>query len=121
MNNVIESQISQYISGKLIKNRIILSEAFNMRCEKISLDNIDSVIDLIRASKNPDVAKEGLMNSFNLSEKQAQAILEMRLQRQTGLEIEKVLEEFEGKNFALERKTFVEEEKSFVPIPIQVA
>ena len=44
MNNVIESQISQYISGKLIKNRIILSEAFNMRCEKISLDNNETFV-----------------------------------------------------------------------------
>ena len=61
---------------------------------KIALDNIDAVIELIKASKNPDAAKEGLMNSFNLSEKQAQAILEMRLQRLTGLEVEKVLEEY---------------------------
>ena len=61
---------------------------------KIALDNIDAVIELIKASKSPDAAKEGLMNSFNLSEKQAQAILEMRLQRLTGLEVEKVLEEY---------------------------
>ena len=61
---------------------------------KIALDNIDAVIELIKSSKNPDAAKEGLMNSFNLSEKQAQAILEMRLQRLTGLEVEKVLEEY---------------------------
>ena len=63
---------------------------------KIALDNIDAVIELIKASKNPDVAKEGLMNNFNLSEKQAQAILEMRLQRLTGLEVDKVLEEYKG-------------------------
>jgi len=61
---------------------------------KIALDNIDAVIELIKASKNPDAAKEGLMNSFNLSEKQAQAILEMRLQRLTGLEVDKILEEY---------------------------
>ena len=47
---------------------------------KIALDNIDEVINIIRGSKNPTLAKEGLMNSFNLSEVQAQAILEMRLQ-----------------------------------------
>ena len=61
---------------------------------KIALDNIDAVIKLIKASKNPDAAKEGLMNGFNLSEKQAQAILDMRLQRLTGLEVDKVLEEY---------------------------
>jgi len=61
---------------------------------KIALDNIDAVIELIKASKNPEVAKEGLMNNFNLSEKQAQAILEMRLQRLTGLEVDKILEEY---------------------------
>ena len=61
---------------------------------KIALDNIDKVIKLIRASKNPEAAKEGLMNGFNLSEKQAQAILEMRLQKLTGLEVDKVVEEY---------------------------
>ena len=63
---------------------------------KIALDNIDAVIELIKASKNPEAAKEGLMNNFNLSEKQAQAILEMRLQRLTGLEVDKILEEYKG-------------------------
>ena len=61
---------------------------------KIALDNIDKVIELIRASKNPEAAKEGLMNGFNLSEKQAQAILEMRLQKLTGLEVDKVIAEY---------------------------
>ena len=61
---------------------------------KIALDNIDAVIKLIKASKNPDAAKEGLMNSFSLSEKQSQAILDMRLQRLTGLEVDKILEEY---------------------------
>ena len=61
---------------------------------KIALDNIDAVIKLIKASKNPDAAKEGLMNGFSLSEKQAQAILDMRLQRLTGLEVDKILEEY---------------------------
>ena len=61
---------------------------------KIALDNIDEVIEVIRGSKDPTQAKEGLMNSFDLSEKQAQAILDMRLQRLTGLEVEKVIEEY---------------------------
>jgi len=61
---------------------------------KIALDNIDRVIEVIRESKDPKQAKEGLMNSFNLSEIQAQAILDMRLQRLTGLEVKKVVEEY---------------------------
>ncbi len=61
---------------------------------KIALDNIDEVIVIIRGSKDPTHAKEGLMNAFNLSEKQSQAILDMRLQRLTSLEVDKVVEEY---------------------------
>ena len=56
----------------------------------IALDHLDEVISLIRSSKTPDEAKDGLMTTFNLSEIQAKAILEMRLQRLTGLEREKI-------------------------------
>ena len=61
---------------------------------KIALDNIDDIIKIIRNSKDPSQAKEGLMNGFNLSAKQSQAILDMRLQKLTGLEVEKVVEEY---------------------------
>ena len=61
---------------------------------KIALDNIDEVIKIIRGSKNPTQAKEGLINGFNLSEIQAQAILDMRLQKLTSLEVEKVVSEY---------------------------
>ena len=61
---------------------------------KIALDNIEEVIKIIRGSKNPIQAKEGLMNSFNLSDIQSQAILDMRLQKLTGLEVEKVVTEY---------------------------
>ncbi len=61
---------------------------------KIALDNLDRVIALIRASKTPKDAKEALMAKFSLSEVQAQAILEMRLQRLTNLEREKINEEY---------------------------
>ena len=61
---------------------------------KTALDNIDAVIKVIRGSKNPTQAKEGLINSFGLSEIQSQAILEMRLQKLTGLEVEKVVAEY---------------------------
>lgn len=57
---------------------------------KIALDNIDAVIKLIRASQSDDEAREGLMKNFGLSEVQANAILEMRLRRLTGLEREKI-------------------------------
>ncbi len=63
---------------------------------KIALDNIDKIIKIIKKSKDPAQAKEGLMNNFNLSEKQSQAILDMRLQKLTGLETEKVVEEYKG-------------------------
>ena len=61
---------------------------------KIALDNIDEIISIIRGSKNPTMAKEGLMNNFNLSEVQSQAILDMRLQKLTGLEVDKVVTEY---------------------------
>ncbi len=61
---------------------------------KIALDNIDEVIAIIRGSKDPSQAKEGLMNGFDLSEIQSQAILDMRLQRLTGLEVDKVVAEY---------------------------
>src|SRR5215204_1219713 len=59
----------------------------------IALDNLDAVIELIRASADSDVAREGLMEKFELSEEQAQAILDMRLARLTALESEKVRSE----------------------------
>jgi DNA gyrase subunit A len=60
---------------------------------KIALDHIDAVIALIRAAKNPAEAREGLITQFTLSPIQAQAILDMQLQRLTGLERQKILDE----------------------------
>jgi DNA gyrase subunit A len=60
----------------------------------IALDNLDAVINLIRSSRTPDIAREGLMKQFELTEIQAKAILDMRLQRLTGLEREKIKEEY---------------------------
>ena len=62
---------------------------------KIALDNIDAVISLIRASKTTQEAKAGLIEKFNLSDVQAQAILDMRLQRLTGLERDKIEAEYQ--------------------------
>ena len=61
----------------------------------IALDHLDEVINLIRNSKNPDDAKTGLMESFQLTEIQSKAILELRLQRLTGLERDKIRMEFD--------------------------
>ncbi len=61
----------------------------------IALDNLDEVIDLIRSSRDPEIAKAGLIEKFKLSEIQAKAILEMRLQRLTGLEREKIQKEYD--------------------------
>ncbi|MBX2893942.1 MAG: DNA gyrase subunit A [Cyclobacteriaceae bacterium] len=61
----------------------------------IALDHLDEVIALIRSSRDPEIAKTGLMEQFKLSEIQAKAILEMRLQRLTGLEREKIQNEYE--------------------------
>jgi DNA gyrase subunit A len=62
---------------------------------KIALENLDAVIALIKASASPDVARTGLVREFKLSELQAQAILDMRLQRLTGLERDKIIAEYE--------------------------
>ncbi len=61
---------------------------------RIALDNIDAVIELIKKSKDTPTARDGLMEKFKLSEKQANAILEMRLARLTGLERQKIQEEY---------------------------
>ncbi|PIQ97280.1 MAG: DNA gyrase subunit A, partial [Nitrospinae bacterium CG11_big_fil_rev_8_21_14_0_20_56_8] len=60
---------------------------------KIAIDNMDEVVALIRASQDPNEARDGLMTQFGLSEIQAKAILEMRLQRLTGLERQKIMDD----------------------------
>ncbi len=60
----------------------------------IALDNLDAVISLIRSSVDPEEARNGLMTQFGMSEIQAKAVLEMRLQRLTGLERDKIIEEY---------------------------
>jgi DNA gyrase subunit A len=60
----------------------------------IALDHLDEVIKLIRGSANPEEAREGLMSSFGMSEIQARAVLELRLQRLTGMERDKIREEY---------------------------
>ncbi|MGI9544993.1 MAG: DNA gyrase subunit A, partial [Cyclobacteriaceae bacterium] len=73
-----------------------------------ALDHLDEVIALIRNSRDPEIARNGLMQEFDLSEIQAKAILEMRLQRLTGLEREKIQKEYE------EVKALIEELKDIL-------
>ena len=61
----------------------------------IALDHLDEVIALIRSSRTPEEARDGLMNSFGMTEIQARAVLELRLQRLTGMEREKIKQEFD--------------------------
>jgi DNA gyrase subunit A len=61
----------------------------------IALDNLDEVITLIRSSRDPEIARFGLIERFNLSDVQARAILDMRLQRLTGLERDKIVKEYD--------------------------
>ncbi|GAB3169595.1 DNA gyrase subunit A [Telluribacter humicola] len=61
----------------------------------IALDNLDAVINLIRSARDPETAKSGLIEQFGLSEVQAKAILELRLQRLTGLERDKIIKEYD--------------------------
>ncbi len=75
----------------------------------IALDNIDEVIALIKASKDPQTARQGLITKYNLSEIQTKAILDLRLQKLTGLEIDKVLKEYnELKKYIDELKEILE-------------
>lgn len=69
----------------------------------IALDHLDEVISLIRNSKDPEEAKTGLIERFSLSEIQAKAILEMRLQRLTGLERDKILQEYQEVKALIDR------------------
>lgn len=74
---------------------------------RIALDHIDEIIKLIRASQTGEEAKNGLMETFNLSERQAQAILDMRLQRLTGLERDKIEEEYKNLLKLIEELKFI--------------
>jgi DNA gyrase subunit A len=84
-----------------------------------ALDHLDAVIATIRASQTPAEARENLMTGFSLSEVQAQAILEMRLQRLTGLEREKVVEEYRELMALIERLRAILGSDSLVLVEIK--
>ncbi|MGC9512160.1 MAG: DNA gyrase subunit A [Fidelibacterota bacterium] len=79
---------------------------------KIALDNIDEVIKIIRAASGVNEARENLIARFSFSEKQAQAILDMRLQKLTGLERDKIVQEYLEKLKLIEKLNFILENKS---------
>ena len=81
----------------------------------IALDHLDAVITTIRSSRTADIAKAALMDGFSLSDKQAQAILDLRLQRLTGLEREKIQEEYQEvlKTIAYLKSVLADESKIF--------
>jgi len=84
---------------------------------RIALDHLDEVIKLIRASQTTDEAKQGLIERFGLSEIQSQAILDMRLQRLTGLEREKIENEFKELMLKIaELKAILEDEQKILAI-----
>ena len=91
---------------KKAENRAHILEGY-----RIALDNIEEVIALIRGSETPEEARAGLMRDFGLTQPQAQAILEMRLQRLTGLERDKIEAEYKElqKTIAHLRKVLVDE------------
>jgi len=87
---------------------------------KIALTNIDSVIKLIKASKNAEEAKKGLIETYNLSEKQSQAILDMKLQRLTSLEQNKIIEEYESLvKLIIELKEILASEEKILEIMVK--
>lgn len=83
----------------------------------IALDHLDAVITTIRESRTAEIAKEALMSGFKLSDKQAQAILDLRLQRLTGLEREKIEEEYQETLKAIEEyKAILADEQKILNI-----
>ncbi len=87
---------------------------------KIALDHLDAVIALIRAAKNPGEAREGLMAQFGLTQIQAQAILDMQLQRLTGLERQKILDELAELLKTIERlRTILSNDKMLMEIVVR--
>jgi len=81
---------------------------------KIALDHLDEIIALIRRSKNPEEARAGLIRDYPLSEIQAQAILDMKLQRLTGLEREKIIREYTETLKEIERLKAILENEALV-------
>ena len=96
LNHFIDHRRNVIIRRTIFDLRKAEERAHILEGLKIALDNLDEVVALIRASRSPEEAKNGLMTTFKLTAIQAQAILDMRLQRLTGLEREKINTEYDG-------------------------
>ncbi len=96
LNHFIDHRRNVIIRRTIFDLRKAEERAHILEGLKIALDNLDEVVALIRASQSPEEAKNGLMNTFKLTDIQAQAILDMRLQRLTGLEREKIKSEYDA-------------------------
>ncbi len=96
LNHFIEHRRNVIIRRTIFDLKKAEDRAHILEGLKIALDHLDEVVALIRASRSPEEAKNGLINTFDLTAIQAQAILDMRLQRLTGLEREKINNEYEA-------------------------
>jgi DNA gyrase subunit A len=114
----LKENLEHYISHRreVIKRRCLFeleqakAKAHVLEGLRIALDNIDEVINIIRSSNEPAAAKKRLMDRFELSEVQSQAILEMRLQKLTGLERDKIVAELEELRIEILRLTEILED-----------
>lgn len=96
LNHYIDHQVDVIVRRTRFDLRKAEERAHILEGYRIALDHIDEIIALIRSAQNDQVAKEGLMSRFSLSERQAVAILDMQLRRLTGLERDKVEAEYQG-------------------------
>ena len=95
LNHYIDHQVDVIVRRTRFDLRKAEERAHILEGYRIALDHIDEIIALIRSAQNDQVAKEGLMSRFSLSERQAVAILDMQLRRLTGLERDKVEAEYQ--------------------------
>ena len=96
LNHFIDHRRNVIIRRTIFDLRKAEERAHILEGLKIALDNLDDVVALIRAAHSPEEAKNGLITTFELTPVQAQAILDMRLQRLTGLEREKIISEYDA-------------------------
>jgi DNA gyrase subunit A len=117
LDNFIEHRKEMVTRRTLFELKKAEARAHILEGLKIALDNLDEVIQTIKSSANPAEAKERLMNRFELSAIQAQAILDMRLHRLTGLERDKIIEEYQQVMALIQRlKEILASEKEILKI-----
>jgi DNA gyrase subunit A len=103
LSNFVDHRHNVVVRRTTYELRVAEDRAHILEGLRIALDNIDLVIRIVRASEDPATARAGLMDQLELSERQAQAILAMTLQRLTGLEQQKIEDEYQGLMKEIER------------------